>query len=117
MISDHTLERLLSFRDERDWRQFHTFKSLAVSISLEAAELLEIVQWVPDSNVADVVSKQKAQICNEMADIAIYLSYLAHDLGVDLDVCVQKKLLINEEKYPLDKAKGHATKYDRLPPT
>ena len=114
MISDHTLKRLLSFREERDWQQFHTFKNLAVSISLEAAELLEIVQWVPDSDVADVVSKQKAQICNEIADIAIYLNYLAHDLGVELDDCVQKKLSLNEEKYPIVKSKGHATKYDRL---
>ena len=68
----------------------------------------------PDSDVADVVSKRKAQICNEIADIAIYLNYLAHDLEVDLDDCVQKKLLLNEEKYPVEKSKGHATKYDRL---
>jgi NTP pyrophosphatase (non-canonical NTP hydrolase) len=114
MISEHTLKRLLSFREERDWQQFHTFKNLAVSISLEAAELLETVQWVPDSDVSDVVSKRKAQICNEMADIVIYLAYLAHDLGVKLDDCVQKKLSLNEEKYPIVKSKGHATKYDRL---
>lgn len=115
MISDHTLKHLLSFREERDWQQFHTFKNLAVSISLEAAELLEIVQWVPDSDMSQVVAKQKERICNEMADIAIYLNYLAHDLGVDLDDCVQKKLLLNEEKYPVAKSKGNATKYDRLP--
>lgn len=114
MISEDTLKRLLSFREERDWQQFHTFKNLAVSISLEAAELLETVQWVPDSDVADVVSKQKAQICNEIADIAIYLTYLAYDLGVELDDCVKKKLSLNEEKYPVVKSKGHATKYDRL---
>jgi NTP pyrophosphatase (non-canonical NTP hydrolase) len=114
MISDRTLKRLLSFREERDWQQFPTFKNLAVSISLEAAELLEIVQWVPDSELSQVVSKRKESICNEMADIAIYLHYLAHDLGVDLDDCVQKKLLLNEEKYPVAKSKGNATKYDRL---
>ena len=115
MISDHTLKRLLSFREERDWQQFHTFKNLAVSIVLEAAELLEIVQWVPDSDVSQVVTKQRDSICNEIADIAIYLHYLAHDLGVDLEECVQKKLLLNEEKYPVDKSKGNATKYSRLP--
>jgi NTP pyrophosphatase (non-canonical NTP hydrolase) len=114
MLNDNTLERLLAFRQARDWEQFHTFRTLAVSISLEAAELLEFVQWVPDAALGEVVSKHKPQICDELADIAIYLQYLAHDLGVDLDECVRRKLQANEEKYPVDKSKGNAAKYDRL---
>ena len=114
MLKDSTLQRLLAFREARDWKQFHTFRTLAVSISLEAAELLEFVQWVPDAALGEVVSREKAQICDEMADIAIYLHYLAHDLGVDLDECVRKKLQLNEEKYPVTQSKGSAAKYDRL---
>ncbi len=114
MISDSTLERLLSFRRERDWEQFHTFKNLAVSIALEAGELLENVQWVSDADVPRVISSRREEISNEVADIAIYLTYLAYDLGISIDDCVQGKLAINEKKYPVDKAKGRADKYDQL---
>jgi NTP pyrophosphatase (non-canonical NTP hydrolase) len=114
MISAETLEKLLKFRKDRDWEQFHTFKNLAISISLEAAELLEHVQWAADSQVADTVARKINEVSAEIADIAIYLSYLAHDLGIDLEQTVQKKLLTNEAKYPVDKAKGTALKYDQF---
>jgi dCTP diphosphatase len=114
MIAAETLERLIKFRKERDWEQFHTFKNLAISISLEAAELLEHIQWTADDRVSNVVSKNLEEVAAEMADIAIYLTYMAHDLGVDLNRAVQKKLLANEMKYPVEKSKGSAVKYDRL---
>jgi NTP pyrophosphatase (non-canonical NTP hydrolase) len=114
MISTEMLEKLLQFRREREWEQFHTFKNLAVSISLEAAELLEHVQWVADSQVMDAVAKRRDEVSEEMADIAIYLSYMAYDLGINLEQAVQKKLLINEAKYPVEKAKGTALKYDQI---
>lgn len=114
MISDKTLQRLLAFRKERDWEQFHTFKNLAISISLEAAELLEEMQWTPDPQVSDVVSARRREISDEIADIAIYLTYMAHDLGLNIDDCVQAKLAANEEKYPVERAKGRSDKYDRL---
>ena len=114
MISAETLEKLLNFRRDRDWEQFHTFKNLAVSITLEAAELLEHVQWTADGQVLDAVTKKIDEVSAEMADIAIYLSYMAYDLGVDLEHAVQKKLLINEAKYPVEKAKGTALKYDQI---
>ncbi len=114
MISDKTLQRILAFRKERDWEQFHTFKSLAISVTLEAAELLEKVQWTSDPDVLGVASARRQEISDEIADIAIYLTYMAHDLGLDIDDCVRKKLAINEENYPVDKAKGRSDKYDRL---
>ena len=115
MITVETLEKLIRFRKERDWEQFHTFKNLAVSISLEAAELLEHVQWTADNKVSSTVSKNLDEVSAEMADIAIYLTYMAYDLGVDLNLAVQKKLLANELKYPVEKSKGIALKYDQLP--
>lgn len=114
MIAAETLKRLIEFRKMRDWEQFHTFKNLAVSISLEAAELLEHVQWIPDDKVLNVVTQNLDAVSAEMADIAIYLTYMAHDLGVDLDQAVQKKLLANESKYPVEKSKGNSIKYDQL---
>jgi NTP pyrophosphatase (non-canonical NTP hydrolase) len=114
MINSETLEQLLRFRKDRDWEQFHTFKNLAISISLEAAELLEHVQWIADSQVSDTIAEKIDEVSAEMADIAIYLSYLAHDLGVDLEQAVQRKLIANEAKYPIEKAKGSALKYDQL---
>ncbi len=114
MIAAETLKKLIEFRKVRDWEQFHTFKNLAVSISLEAAELLEHVQWIPDNMVLSVVTKSLDEVSAEMADIAIYLTYMAHDLGVDLDQAVQKKLFANETKYPVEKSKGSSVKYDQL---
>lgn len=114
MISASTVQRLLAFRRERDWEQFHTFKNLAISVSLEAAELLEHVQWTREADVESVVSSRNEEICNEIADIAIYLTYMAHDLGLDMDDCVQKKLALNEAKYPIDKSRGRSDKYDRF---
>jgi NTP pyrophosphatase (non-canonical NTP hydrolase) len=114
MIKPETLEQLLKFRKDREWEQFHTFKNLAISISLEAAELLEHVQWVADSHVSDTIAVKIDEVSAEMADIAIYLSYMAHDLGVDLEQAVQRKVIANEVKYPIEKAKGSALKYDQL---
>lgn len=114
MINPELMQQLLAFRRERDWEQFHTFKNLAISISLEAAELLETVQWIPDAEVAQTVQQNREPICNEIADIAIYLAYMAHDLGVDLDRAIQAKLALNAQKYPVAKSRGSVRKYDRL---
>lgn len=114
MLARETLEDLLQFRRERDWEQFHTFKNLAVSISLEASELLETVQWIPDAQVAETVERNREQVCHEMADIAIYLAYMAHDLGVNLDEAIRAKLAHNARKYPAEKSRGSVRKYDKL---
>jgi NTP pyrophosphatase (non-canonical NTP hydrolase) len=118
MLTPPTLEALLQFRRERDWEQFHNFKSLAISLSLETAELLEHVQWAKDQEVEAAVrdpgGKVKDEVADEIADIAMYLSLLVHDLGLDLDKAVARKLEINRQKYPVGKARGRSSKYDKL---
>ena len=114
MISQPLLEKLLSFRSERDWEQFHNLRTLSTSIALEAAELAEFTQWAKDAEIAKIAEGQREQIAHEVADIVILLSYLAHDLDIDLEKAVAEKLQINGQRYPVEKAKGSARKYDQL---
>ncbi|MCH9828872.1 MAG: nucleotide pyrophosphohydrolase [Gammaproteobacteria bacterium] len=114
MLSPDTQRLLLNFRAERDWEQFHNLRTLSVSIVLESAELLELSQWTPDTELPSVVVQKMEQIKHEVADIAILMSYLTNDLGIDLDAAVRSKLLINGKKYPVEKAKGSSKKYDEL---
>ena len=114
MISRPLLDKLLAFRNERDWEQFHNLRTLSTSIALESAELLEHTQWAKDAELSDIAREHRDAIVEEIADITILLSYLAHDLGVDLEDAVSKKLLKNAAKYPVEKAKGVATKYNKL---
>jgi len=112
MIGDDLLNELLEFRQKRNWEQFHKPKDLAVSLSVEAAELLEIFQWKSDEEVtALIASESKQRIEEEVADVAIVLSYLCHDLNIDLNAAVRSKLKKNETKYPVQKAYGDSRKY------
>lgn len=113
-IERELMAQLLAFRSERDWEQFHTPKNLSVALCIEAAELLEQFQWAKDSELIELVEREREPIENEIADIAIYLSYLCHDLKISLSDVVRRKLELNRSKYPADKARGSATKYDRL---
>ena len=94
------------FTDERDWDQFHTPENLAKSISIEAGELLECFQWNDDFD--------KEAVCEELADVISYCVMLADKLDVDLKTIVLDKLEKTRAKYPVEKAKGNATKYDKL---
>lgn len=114
MITRPLLEKLLAFRAERDWEQFHNLRTLSTSIALEAAELAEFTQWAKDVEIAKIASERRDEIRHEIADIAILLSYLAHDLGIDIDKAVAEKLELNAQRYPVEKAKGTGSKYDRL---
>ena len=107
-------KKILKFRDERDWMQFHDPKNMAVSIILEASELLEHFQWKTAQEVDEYVKQNKADIKDEIADIALYLFELADNLGIDLISAMEEKLKKNEAKYPVEKAKGRHTKYDKL---
>ena len=101
MLRDETIQRVLKFRDDRNWRQFHTPKDLALSLSLEAAELLEVFQW----SGTDLECREKAgKIREELADVC----------GLDLDEIMNEKVTRNEAKYPVEKAWGNAAKYTEL---
>lgn len=114
LINDKLLGLILDFRAERDWQQFHTPRNIAASVAIEAAELLECFQWASDADLSRIVESNRESIEDEIADIAILLSYLCADLGIDSDVAVERKLNKNAEKYPVHLARGTATKYDKL---
>lgn len=110
-MRDETINKILRFRDDRDWKQFHNPKDLAISISLEAAELLEVFQW----SGADVSNEGKQdKIKEELADVVNYCVLMADACGLDLDEIVQEKIKVNGQKYPVEKAKGRRDKYDKL---
>ena len=110
-MREKTINKILKFRDDRDWKQFHNPKDLAISISLEAAELLEVFQW----SGADVSNEGKQdKIKEELADVVNYCVLMADACELDLDEIIQEKIKINERKYPVEKAKGRSDKYDKL---
>lgn len=108
------LTRIRAFRDERDWMQFHDPKNLAVSLVIEAAELLEHFQWKDKVQAERHASENREAVAEEIADVAIYLLELADNLGIDLEKAIHAKLDRNAEKYPIEKARGVATKYTKL---
>ncbi len=110
-MKKETMTQILQFRDDRDWKQFHNPKDLAISISLESAELLEIFQWSADDLYCE---DKKDKIKEELADVLIYAALLADCCGLDIDEIIQNKIKKNNDKYPVDKAKGSKEKYDRL---
>lgn len=111
MLRDETIQRVLQFRDDRDWRQFHTPKDLAISMSLEAAEVLELFQW----SGADLECAEKRdRLREELADVLSYCILLADRCGLDLDEILNEKITKNEAKYPVEKARGRAAKYTEL---
>ena len=110
-MTQDTINTVLKFRDDRDWKQFHNPKDLAISISLEAAELLEVFQW----SAEDVVCENKVdKIREELADVVNYCILMADSCGLDLDEIVQEKVKLNSEKYPVEKAFGSKEKYTEL---
>ena len=110
-MTQETINKVLNFRDERNWKQFHNPKDLALSISLEAAELLEIFQW----SGSDTECEGKLdKIREELADVLCYCILMADRCGLDMDEIVQAKMIRNDEKYPVEKARDSAKKYDEL---
>jgi NTP pyrophosphatase (non-canonical NTP hydrolase) len=113
-LEESLMSQLLLFRTEREWEQFHTPKNLSAALCVEAAELLECFQWAREGDLQEIVERDKQAIHDEIADVAIILSYLCHDLNVSVDDVVRRKLEKNREKYPVEKARGTARKYDCL---
>lgn len=111
MLREETVQRVLKFRDDRDWRQFHNPKDLAISMNLEAAELLEIFQW----SGTDLVCGDKLdKIREELADVLSYCILMADVCGLDLDEIMNAKVDKNEAKYPVEMARGSSAKYTEL---
>ncbi len=113
MIKSELLQQLIDFRHERDWEQFHTPKELAISLSIEASELLEWFQWKTEAEIKSKLNSDKReQLEDEVADVLAYLSYLCHDTGIDMNTALEKKIKKNAQKYPVEKVKGRSDKYN-----
>jgi len=105
-------DAIREFTRERDWDQFHTPKNLAASVSIEAAELLEQFQWLQSGVASELGDARLTKVRHEMADVLFYLIRLADKLDIDLASSVVEKLELNRAKYPADKVRGDARKYD-----
>lgn len=105
---------IVNFRDERDWKQFHNAKDLAMSLLLEAAEVLEHFQWKSPEEIEKYIEDQKEDIADELADTLYWILLMSHDLDIDVKVALERKMKKNAEKYPIDKSKGNHTKYNNL---
>jgi NTP pyrophosphatase (non-canonical NTP hydrolase) len=106
--------RVLRHRDERDWAQFHTPKELAISLAVEAGELLALMQWKAGSDLQAHLATKRDAVRDELADVLHSLLLLANDLQVDLGEALEQKLEKDVKKYPIHKSRGQAKKYDEL---
>ncbi|MGH8702404.1 MAG: nucleotide pyrophosphohydrolase [Burkholderiales bacterium] len=106
--------RLAEFAAERDWEQFHNPKNLAMALAGEAGELLEHFQWLTFEQAERLPRDARADVALEAADVLLFLVRLCDKLGIDLAAACEKKLALNAKKYPVDKARGRATKYNKL---
>ncbi|HYC41815.1 MAG TPA: nucleotide pyrophosphohydrolase [Noviherbaspirillum sp.] len=113
---DTIRQQLLAFRDERDWKQFHTLKNLIISLNLESAELLELTQWKTDTQLDALKNDPgfRTALRDECADVLLYLLLVADDAGIDLLEAAQAKIAKNAAKYPVEQAFGSAKKYTEL---
>ncbi len=107
-------DKLRQFAAEREWDQFHSPKNLAMALSVEAAELLEHVQWLSDAESAALAPEKRVKIREELADVLLYLIRLADKLDVNLATAAADKLSVNAQKYPVQKARGSSKKYTEL---
>ncbi len=104
----------VAFRDERDWQQFHNAKDLALSLTLEAGEVLELYQWQTGDAIAAVARDRRTDLSDELADVLYYTLLMAHDAGIDLEHALVEKLKKSAAKYPVEKARGTSKKYTEL---
>lgn len=108
------VKQIIAFRDARDWKQFHNPKDMAISLVLEAAELLEHFQWKNDVEFKRTLKSNQRQIAEELADLLYWILLICHDLSIDPIEALRQKMIQNELKYPVHKAKGKAAKYTHL---
>ena len=106
-------EKIVAYRDARNWKQFHNPKDVALSLMLEAAELGEHFQWKNDAEIQSYAAEHREAIGEELSDVLYWVLLLAHDLNIDMTEAFGKKMQKNEEKYPVEKAWGKHTKYTK----
>jgi NTP pyrophosphatase (non-canonical NTP hydrolase) len=107
-------QKILTFRDKRDWKQFNTLKDMAISLSLETGEVLEHFQWRNNKELDTYLEQNKSAVAEELADVLYWTLLLSHDLEIDIKEAFEEKMKQNEQKYPVDKSKGKHTKYNKL---
>jgi NTP pyrophosphatase (non-canonical NTP hydrolase) len=107
-------EAILAFRDARDWKQFHNPKDAAISLTLEANELLEFMQWRNGEELKSHLAKHSEGVGDELADVLYWTLLLAHDQGIDLEAAFERKMAKNAAKYPVEQARGSSLKYHEL---
>ena len=110
----HLREQLAAFADARDWDQFHNPKNLAMALTGEVGELVEHFQWLTPDEAANLPPATRDAVALECADVLLFLLRLTDKLGIDLAAAAEKKLKLNALKYPAEKSRGKATKYDNL---
>lgn len=112
-IKDLT-KRIVAFRNARDWKQFHNPKDVSLSLVLEATEVMEHFQWKNAEEMDKYIVTNKTDIGEELADVLYWVLLMSHDLKIDVLSALERKIKINEDKYPVSKAKGKHTKYNKL---
>jgi NTP pyrophosphatase (non-canonical NTP hydrolase) len=106
-------DKLRQFAAERDWGRYHSPKNLAMALSAEVGELLEHFQWLTEAQSAQLAPAERRAVELELADVLLYLVCLADRLGVDLIDAAHRKIALNADKYPIERARGNAKKYDK----
>ena len=107
-------KKIIAFRSRRDWKQFHNPKDVAISLSLEAGEVLEHFQWKSKEEIEEYIVGHKEEIGEELADVLYWVLLFSHDLQIDIAKALGKKIKKNEQKYPVEKTKGSHKKYTEL---
>jgi dCTP diphosphatase len=105
---------ITKFRDARDWKQFHNPKDMSLSLVLEAVEVMEHFQWQSSEEMKEYVKTHKHEIGEELADSLYWILLMSHDLDIDIGKAMENKLVKQEKKYPVEKAKGSHKKYTEL---
>ncbi len=107
-------KQIVDFRNRRKWKQFHNPKDVSLSLVLEATEVMEHFQWKNTEEMKEYVKKNKQAISEELADVMYWVLLLSHDLSIDIEKALERKIEINNQKYPVKKSKGKHTKYTEL---
>jgi dCTP diphosphatase len=110
----YLVNRIVAFRDARDWKQFQNPKDMSLSLVLEAAEVMEHFQWKNEKEMEEYLKTDKEHVAEELADVLYWVLLISHDLEIDILEIANRKMDKNEAKYPVEKAKGNHTKYDKL---